>query len=143
MYDWLFQNLRFSRVLLTVLHSRWSEKLRKQWNHQINDQITIFREKDRIKIANQDHMFPQEDFQDHDNRLYPFKKKFLINYSGGPLFCVPLFCTIFRFWNYKIRGTYYAFRIQIQKFSDSTYKVYLKFAKHKKWEHKFPIFIAY
>ena len=63
-------------------------------------------------------------------------------YSGGPLFCyfstrksyklrgplenkgsscLVLHCMIFRFWNYKIRGTYYAFRIQIPKFWDSRY----------------------
>ena len=46
---------------------------------------------------------------------------------GAPYFVYPyfvmfpLFCTIFRFWNYKIRGTYYAFRIQIPKFWDSRY----------------------
>ena len=28
----------------------------------------------------------------------------------------PLFCTIFCFWNYKKRGTYFAFRIQFQNF---------------------------
>ena len=38
-------------------------------------------------------------------------------YSEAPYFVhpyfvkLPLFCTIFRFWNYKIRGAYYAFRI--------------------------------
>ena len=34
----------------------------------------------------------------------------LIRYSGGPLFY-----TIFGLWNYKIRGTYYAFRSGVLK----------------------------
>ena len=47
------------------------------------------------------------------------KISFSLTYSGGPsILCppyfvmFPLFFTIFRFWNNKIRGTYYAFRIQ-------------------------------
>ena len=32
-----------------------------------------------------------------------------------------LFCTIFRFWNNKIRGPYYVFWIHIPKLSDSRY----------------------
>ena len=64
-----------------------------------------------------------------------YGQEFLCFILCTPYFVMfPLFCTILRFWNYKIRGTYYAFRIQIL---DIYYKVYLKFTKHKKWEHKF------
>ena len=103
------------------------------WKRIQNDHRGLFEQMKSLNLINNKNSFYRANSRSKTQERSEYGKEKvnpkIFSYSRGPLIlCTsyivmfPLFCTIFRFWNYKIRGTYYAFRIEIPKFWDSRYR---------------------